>query len=107
MHVCLICWGWVGEEKQRGLILAHLQCFSHISLFYGSFQPLLPEAHSNMETVFITFSLKEKLSVLNWNKLCSYTGCILSPFLITTFLLHYTAMNKAVGPLRRMCNQLV
>lgn len=49
--------GWEGEKG--GLIIAHLQCFSHISLFYGSFQPLLPEAHSNMETIFITFSLKE------------------------------------------------
>lgn len=81
---CMCDWfagvGWVRRGGKGGLILAHLQCFSHISLFYGSFQPLLPEAHSNMETIFITFSLKEKLSVLNWNKLCSYIWCVLSTF---------------------------
>lgn len=95
MHVCLwVCWGRVGQEETKGLrFLLINSVLAIFSLFYGSFQPPLPEAQSNMETVFITFSFKEKLSVLNWNKLCSYTVCVPVCFVLSTswlycFLVH-------------------
>lgn len=43
---------------KRVLMVIDLQYFSHISLLYVSFQPLLPEPHSNMKMIFIAFSFK-------------------------------------------------
>lgn len=83
MSVGLLGSGGSGGNKGASFLLIY-SVLAIFSLFYGSFQPPLPEAHSNMETVFITSSFKEKLSVLNWNKLRSYTVCVRACFVLST-----------------------